>query len=166
MSLEFMQALVAGDLDAAAASIGATVPADMPIDLASFLGYRIPQIVADPAVQPWIGRAIVLDDGDGRRVIGSAGFHGPPDDEGRVEVGYRVSAEHRRQGVATEVVRALFDWANREHGVTRFRASTAPENIASQGVLAKFGFRRVGVQMDEDDGEELVFDRDDWTATT
>jgi RimJ/RimL family protein N-acetyltransferase len=162
MSLEFMEALVARDFPTAEAQIDAAVPSDMPDDLEHFLRYRIADLTADPSVQPWIGRAIVLDDEGGRRVIGTVGFHGPPDASGQVEVGYRVSPELRRRGVATEVVRALFEWAYREHGVTRFRAATAPDNAASQGVLAKFGFRQVGIQIDEYDGPELVFERDDW----
>lgn len=166
MSLPFMHALVARDLDTAADEIGASVPADMPDDLHYFLQYRIADLTADPTVQPWLGRVIVLDDRDGRRIIGSAGFHAPPGDDGQVEIGYRVAPEHRRQGVATEVARALLDWACREHGVTRFRAATAPENIPSQAVLARLGFRRVGVQIDDYDGEELVFERNGWTVTT
>jgi RimJ/RimL family protein N-acetyltransferase len=165
MSLSFMEALVARDLDRATTEIGAIVPADMHDGLDSFLEYRTAQLREDPDVQPWLGRVIVLDDVRGRRVIGSIGFHGPPDESGRVEVGYRVDPDHRRQGVATEVVRSLFDWANREHGVTRFRAATAPDNLASQAVLARFGFRQTGLQMDEVDGLELVFELDDWTAT-
>jgi [ribosomal protein S5]-alanine N-acetyltransferase len=165
MSLAFMEALQAHDLDLASREIGATVPVDMRDGLDHFLEYRTAQLREDPSVQPWLGRVIVLDDGGGRRIIGSVGFHGPPDDDGRVEVGYRITTDHRRQGVATEVVRALFDWANREHGVTHFRAATAPDNVASQGVLARFGFRRIGVQMDELDGPELVFELDDWAAT-
>jgi RimJ/RimL family protein N-acetyltransferase len=62
-------------------------------------------------------------------------------------------------------VQSLFDWACREHGVTRFRAATAPDNVASQGVLRRFGFRQVGVQIDEYDGPELVFELDGWRAT-
>ncbi len=166
MSLAFMHALREGDSDGAATLIGATVPADMPADLEHFLEYRIADLTADPTVQPWLGRAIVVEDAAGRRVIGSIGFHSPPDEDGRVEIGYRVEPEHRRQGVATEVVRALLDWANREHGVTRFRAATAPDNVASQAVLARFGFREVGVQMDEYDGLEVVFHKEGWTATT
>ncbi|HEV8280490.1 MAG TPA: GNAT family N-acetyltransferase [Candidatus Limnocylindrales bacterium] len=166
MSLEFMEALAAGDLDRSTREIEAKVPADMADDLEHFLEYRTAQLREDPGIQPWLGRAIVLDDGGGRHVIGSIGFHGPPDDDGRVEVGYRVEPQYRRQGVATEVVRALLDWANREHGVTRFRASTAPDNLASQAVLARFGFRQTGTQMDEIDGLELVFELDGWTATT
>jgi [ribosomal protein S5]-alanine N-acetyltransferase len=166
MSLPFMEALQAGDLERASREIGATVPADMGDGLDHFLEYRTAQVREDPSIQPWLGRLIVLDDEGGRRVIGSIGFHGRPDEDGRVEVGYRVTPDHQRQGVATEVVRALFDWANREHGITRFRAATAPDNVASQAVLARFGFRRTGVQMDELDGPELVFELDDWSATS
>jgi RimJ/RimL family protein N-acetyltransferase len=166
MSLPFMRALRSRDLERAAAEIGARIPEGLPDDLEHFLEFRIADLSADPSIQPWLGRAVVLDDQRGRRIIGTAGFHAPPDEHGRVEIGYRVEAEHRRQGVATEVVRALFDWAHREHGVTRFRAATAPDNVASQAVLARFGFRKVGVQIDEYDGPEVVFERDDWSATS
>jgi RimJ/RimL family protein N-acetyltransferase len=165
MSLPFMEALMAHDLERAAREIGAAVSTDMPDDLVHFLAYRSDQMREDPSVQEWIGRAIVLDDADGRRVIGSVGFHGPPDEDGRVEVGYRVEPQHRRRGVATEVVRALFDWANREHGITRFRAATDPDNLASQAVLAHFNFRRTAVQMDDIDGPQIVFELDGWAAT-
>ena len=166
MSLPFMEALRRHDIAAARAEIDADVPADMPDDLKHFLEYRIADLSADPTAQPWLGRAIVFDGGTGRRIIGSIGFHSPPDERGRVEVGYRVEPAHRRQGVATEVVQAMLDWACREHGVTRFRAATSPDNVASQAVLRRFGFRQVGIQIDEYDGPELVFERDGWTTTT
>lgn len=165
MSLAFMHALLARDLVAAEAEIGATVPADLPDQLDAFLQFRIADLTADPTAQPWLGRAIVLTDDTDRHVIGSVGFHAPPDERGFVEIGYRVEAEHRRQGVATEVVAAMLGWAVREHGVDRFRASTAPDNVASQAVLAKFGFRQVDTQMDDLDGLELVFEVAGWSAT-
>jgi ribosomal-protein-alanine N-acetyltransferase len=165
MSLEFMRLLLARDLDAAGREIGASVPPGLPDELENFLRYRIPDLTADPSAQPWLGRAIVLADADGtRRVIGSAGFHSPPDSEGRVEIGYKVEPDYRRRGLATEVVRALFDWAAREHGVTRFRASVAPHNVASLAIIRRLGFRQTGAQVDEIDGEELVFELDAWTA--
>lgn len=166
MSLRFMRFLQAHDLPAAAAELGAAIPPSLPDQLDAFLQFRIADLTEDPAAQPWLGRAIVIEDVAGRHVIGTVGFHSPPDDDGRVEVGYRVEPAYRRRGVATEVVRALFDWAAREHGVTRFRASTAPDNVISQAVLAKFGFRQVGTQMDDIDGLELVFERDDWVPTS
>lgn len=166
MSLRFMRLLLARDVQGAADEIGASVPVDLPDRLDNFLQFRIADLTEDPAAQPWLGRAIVLTDADGeRRVIGSAGFHAPPGPDGRVEVGYRVEPGYRRQGVATEVVRALFDWAAREHGVTRFRASIAPGNEASLAVARRFGFRQTGVQIDDIDGEELVFELDGWEPT-
>jgi len=162
MSLRFMHALVERDLAAAESELGATVPADFPDTLDTFLRFRIADLTVDPDAQPWLGRAIVLTEPDGtRRTIGSVGFHSPPDADGRVEIGYRVEPEWRRQGVATEVVRTMFDWAH-SRGVDRFRAAVAPTNEASLGVIGTFRFHQVGVQIDDIDGEELVFERDGW----
>jgi RimJ/RimL family protein N-acetyltransferase len=166
MSLRFMQMLVARDLEAAEEEIGASVPADLPDTLDNFLQFRIADLSEDPAAQPWLGRAIVLTDADGAdRIIGSCGFHSPPEPDGRVEIGYRVEPPWRRQGVATECVRALFDWAH-ERGVDRFRASVSPGNVASLAIITGLGFRQTGVQIDDIDGEELVFELDSWPPET
>ena len=166
MSLPFMRALLDHDLATAEAEIGLPVPPGLPEELDGFLQYRIADLVVDPEAQPWLGRAVVLRTPDGPRIIGTVGFHAPPDPDGRVEVGYRVDEAYRRTGVATEVVRALFDWAAREHGVTRFRASISPDNVASLAIARKFGFRHVGEQIDDVDGLELVFELDGWAVTT
>ena len=162
MSLAFMHHLVARDMAAAEAEIDAVIPADFPDRLDSFLQFRIADLSTDPAAQPWLGRCIVLTEPDGLRVvIGSAGFHAPPGPDGRVEIGYRVEPGYRRQGVATEVARALFDWAH-DNGVDRFRASVSPDNVASLAIIRGFGFQQIGVQIDDIDGEELVFHLDGW----
>src|SRR6187402_2694578 len=123
MSLPFMEALARRDLGAAEHLIGAKVPTQMPDDLQHFLEYRIVDLTVEPSWQPWLGRAIVLaDPRAGRQVIGSIGFHAPPDASGQVEVGYRVEPGFRRQGVATEVVGSLFEW----HGVSTASPGSAP----------------------------------------
>jgi [ribosomal protein S5]-alanine N-acetyltransferase len=165
MSMDFMRALVARDLPVAEAEIGAIVPADFPDTLDNFLQFRIADLTADPAAQPWLGRAVVLTEADGtRRIIGSVGFHSPPEPDGRVEIGYRVEPPYRRQGIATEIARAMFDWAH-EQGIDRFRAAVQPGNVGSLAVIDSFGFRRVGVQIDDIDGEELIFELDGWPVT-
>jgi RimJ/RimL family protein N-acetyltransferase len=163
MSMRFMTLLLARDRDGASEELGVRVPDDLPDQLDNFLQFRIVDLEVDPSAQPWLGRAIVLTEPDGRRrFVGTVGFHEPPDAEGRVEVGYRVEPQYRRQGVATEVVHALFDWAAREHGVHRFRASVAPGNVPSRAIISRLGFHQVGVQVDDIDGEEFVFELDDW----
>jgi hypothetical protein len=88
MSVPFMEALQRNDLAAAAKEAGAVVPVDMPEDLRNFLLFRLAQLAVDPSIHEWLGRLIVIEGPDGeRRVIGSIGFHGPPDEAGRVEVG-------------------------------------------------------------------------------
>jgi RimJ/RimL family protein N-acetyltransferase len=102
---------------------------------------------------------MVLTDEDGaRRVIGTIGFHGPPDERGRLEIGYSVQEAYRRRGFAREAVRAMFDWAASEHGIRRFIASVSPTNEASLALVRSFGFRQTGEQMDEVDGLELVLE--------
>jgi RimJ/RimL family protein N-acetyltransferase len=166
MSMRFMRLLLARDLDAASTEIGVPVPADLPDQLDNFLQFRIADLEVDPSAEPWLGRAIAIREPDGTtRFVGTAGFHSPPDADGRVEVGYRVEPPYRRQGVATEVVRGLFDWAAREHGIHRFRAAVAPDNEASLAVVGRLGFQQTGVQIDDIDGEELVFELDDWIVT-
>ncbi len=163
MSLSFMHALVVRDLVAAGREIDAIVPAEATDGLDQFLQFRIADLAVDPDAQPWLGRSIVFTDADGtRRVIGSCGFHAPPGPEGWVEVGYRVQPGFRRQGVATEVVHGLFGWAH-DQGVDRFRASVAPHNVASLAIMDRLGFRQIGVQIDDVDGEEGVFELDGWS---
>ena len=160
----------ARDLAAAAREIGAAVPTDLPDRLDGFLQFRHrrPRRSIPTRSRGSAGRSSrPTTTRRPPRIIGSVGFHAPPGPDGRVEVGYRVEPEYRRQGVATEAVAALFDWAAREHGVTRFRASVAPgQRRLAGGRWPRFGFRQTGVQIDDIDGEELVFELDGWPPTT
>ena len=159
MSIPFMEALARRDVAGAALEIGASVPMWMADELENFLNFRLAQLAVDPTIRAWLGRAMVLASEDGtRHVVGSIGFHGPPDGQGRLEVGYSVDPPCRRQGFARESIRALFDWAHRERGIETFVASISPDNEASLRLAAGFGFRQVGEQMDPIDGLELVFE--------
>lgn len=158
MSVAFLEALGRDDVEAMSREVGAIVPARLPEGLEQFVQYRLATLRVDPAARPWLGRALVLTEDDGtRRVIGTAGFHAPPDADGRVEIGYRVDPAYRRQGYAIEAVRGLFDWAGAQ-GVHRFVASISPNNEASLSLAAKLGFEQVGEQIDEIDGLEYVFE--------
>jgi hypothetical protein len=59
---------------------------------------RLRELAADPLEQPWLVRAVVASTPS--RLIGSVGFNAPPDDDGRVKIGYDIVASERRQGSA------------------------------------------------------------------
>ena len=85
-------------------------------------------------------------------VIGSAGFKGPPDTEGVVEIAYGVVPQHQGKGYATEAARALVEFAFATGQVKRVLAHTLPQPNASTNVLTKCGFRHVGEINDPEDG--------------
>jgi RimJ/RimL family protein N-acetyltransferase len=157
LSPAFLQASLDGRLDEAERLLGAALPEDWPGDRVGTLRRRLNDLAIDPDAQPWLLRAIVLREPE-RRLIGHIGFHGPPDVQRRVEVGYSVRPEYQRRGYAQEAVEALFDWAASEHGIVRFVASVGPWNEPSLGLVRKLGFVQTGSQWDDEDGEELVFE--------
>lgn len=158
MSPAFIDALLAGRRDEAESEAGLILPDAWPDeDDVAFLRLRLDQMGKDPASQEWLARAMVLRT-TGRRMVGYAGFHGPPEQIGRAELGYSVMPEVQRRGYATEAAEALMDWARRQHGVDRFFVSIGPDNAPSLAMAAKMGFTKIGEQIDEVDGLEYVFE--------
>ncbi|MDP9483339.1 MAG: GNAT family N-acetyltransferase [Chloroflexota bacterium] len=161
-TLRAMRATLGADLATAAHEIDAEVPADLRERLGELFEMRTIQVLTDPASLAWLARAMVMvDPATGRRrMVGSVGFHAPPSGEPpHVEVGYHVEPAFRRQGLATEAVGAMLEWAAGQ-GIHRFRASVAPTNAASLATIARFGFVQVGVHWDPVDGEEFVYETD------
>lgn len=164
MSPAFVDALLGGRRAEAAERLGAELPDDWPDRHDSgFLRLRLDQMRQDPSKEPWLVRALVLEEDGERRMIGHAGFHGPPGVNGprrpeAVEVGFTVFPPFRRRGFASETVAALLDWARTEQGIRHFVASVAPDNEPSLAIVRKLGFVQTGDQWDEEDGLELVFE--------
>lgn len=160
LSPPVMGALAGGDRVGAGREVSCVFPADWPDEHgARWLRRRREQVLADPSEAPWLGRVMVLT--SSRVAVGYLGFHGKPDAGGAAEIGYTVFEGHRRRGYAWEAVNALWGWARSVHGVRRFRASVSPTNTASLALVRKLGMRQVGTQWDDEDGEELVFLREE-----
>jgi len=150
-----LRAVAGGDLAEVERQLGARVGKGWEEGVPAKL--RLEQLAADPSEQPWLVRAMVAS--RPRRVVGCVGFHAPPDDDGRVEIGYDVVVADRRKGFAREGIRALLDWAWATGRVRTCVASVSPHNDPSLGLIRSFEFRPVGEQIDEIDGLELVFER-------
>jgi len=89
---------------------------------------------------------------DAGTTVGGCGFKGPPDADGMVEVAYGIEPDQRRRGYATEAAAALTKFAFASGLVRVVRAHTKPDNPASERVLAKCRFGRVGEVIDPEDG--------------
>lgn len=75
-----------------------------------------------------------------RIVVGSADFKRPPDENGRIEIGYGLGKAFEHHGYMTEAVKTMCQWAFEQPEVTQVIAETEPENTASHQVLKRCGF--------------------------
>jgi RimJ/RimL family protein N-acetyltransferase len=159
LSSAAMSALLAGNLAEASRKAGVALTLYFLTDDALRLWrLRVSQLAADPGSARWVARAVVAEP-EGV-VVGHAGFHGPPDETGMVEIAYSVDPAYRRRGYARAMLRELLRRAAAEPGVSTVRATISPGNAASLATISGFGFTEVGEQWDEEDGRELIFEVD------
>jgi RimJ/RimL family protein N-acetyltransferase len=119
---------------------------------------RSRQVEADPASGAWVTG--VIWDEQRRLAVGRAGFHGPPDPSGMVEIGYAVEPAFRRRGYARAALEALLRRAALEPDVHTVRVTISPENVASRQLTSQYRFSEVGEQWDDEDGLEIIYEVD------
>ena len=152
-----LAALAAGDLEAANGASPVPLSSWHVSDACSWVWqYRARQAVETPADLPWITG--ILWDEEAGVAVGQSGFHGAPDADGMVEVGYSVDPAYRRRGYARAALELAIEHARAESSVRTLRATISPENEASLALIAQYPFVRNGEQWDEEDGLELIFD--------
>jgi [ribosomal protein S5]-alanine N-acetyltransferase len=135
---------------------GFTNPLGHLVDDPGPLPYRIPRIAADPDAAPYLLRLAVLRvEGI---VIGSAGFHDRPDQDGMIEIGLGVEPTYRGRGYAQEMLLGMWGWVVDTPGVRTLRYTVSPDNEPSQAIIRKLGFAYCGQQIDEVDGPEDIFE--------
>jgi len=152
-----LHALADGDL--AAANAASPVPMTAYFLTPEWRGtwrMRTRQVDLDPASAAWV-TGVIWDEGH-QVAVGRAGFHGPPDPTGMVEVGYAVDPTYRRRGYARSALEHLLERAAREPAVRTVRASIGPDNLASRALVVQYGFVEVGEQEDDEDGREIVYE--------
>src|SRR5580704_17072226 len=152
-------ALADGDLAAANALSPVSLPAYFACpEWAGTWRMRSEQVEQDPASAAWVTG--VIWDEQQQMAVGRAGYHGPPDHSGMVEIGYAVDPEYQRRGYARAALEALLARAAREPQVRTVRVSISPDNTASFDLASQYGFAEVGEQWDEEDGLEIIYEVD------
>ena len=120
------------------------------------LRWRVPQVKLNPSVNKWFVRWMV--EKTSREIVGSVSFHGPPDEQGMMEIGLGVHPDFQRLGFATEALTGMWTWVVEQPGVELLRYTVAPDNLASVALVKKFGFVCVGQQIDPEDGPEDIYE--------
>jgi RimJ/RimL family protein N-acetyltransferase len=87
---------------------------------------------------------LVITDAATGAVAGDIGLYYQEPKAGQATVGYALLPAWRGRGYATRAVRLLARWAFDRVGIVRLVAGTSPDNVASQRVLERAGFRREG----------------------
>lgn len=127
--------------------LGLEVPNDFPNKpVREFvLPTTLKELDRDPGVGQWSGMIVHVGDAI---VIGSMGFKSPPDKLGMVEIGYDIVPKYQGHGYATEMARALIEWAFQQPNVSRVTAECLDNSTPSVRVLEKVGMKIVSQSKD------------------
>ena len=88
---------------------------------------------------------------EGNEVAGMCSVTRPPSD-GVIEIGYGIAPTKQNRGIAGRAIGEIVAWARTSPKVQAITAETSIANPASQRVLERNGFARVGERVDEEDG--------------
>jgi len=76
-----------------------------------------------------------------KAIIGGICFHGAPDKQGEIEIGYGTDEGYRNRGFMAETIAGIIGWLRENKTVRKVRAETATDNKPSVRVLEKNGFK-------------------------
>ncbi|MGH7503418.1 MAG: GNAT family N-acetyltransferase [Longimicrobiales bacterium] len=156
-SADVLDAMIRGDADGLQALTGARFSAGIALPLMDdALPHFLDRIRNGEPANWWGWLAIDSVRGE---AVGSVGFGGPPDSDGRVLMGYSVYPRYERMGYATEAAGLLIAWAFAQPHVTAVRATIPPWNTPSIRVAEKIGMVVVGEAEDAGVGKVIVYER-------
>jgi ribosomal-protein-alanine N-acetyltransferase len=139
--------------------LGVAIPVDWPppFNDAGTRAWSREQLESNSAAKGWLGYYVVAQVDGIETLVGTAGYKGPPDAEGTVEVGYSIVPAYRRRGIASAALEMLIDHAFADQRVARVTAETPVDFAASRGLLEKCGFVLVGNRTDPEDGDLALY---------
>lgn len=82
---------------------------------------------------------------DSVKVIGSCGFLNRNTKHYRAEVGFELSKEYWGKGIASEALEAVIKFGFDHYSFERIEALIEPDNVPSQKLVEKQGFKREGL---------------------
>jgi len=95
---------------------------------------------------------------ESRKVLGTVGVSGPPDDTGAVGMAYSIYENQENQGYTKEAAKAVTDWILAQEGVKSLRMTIHPKNFAAVRVAQYAKFELKGTVQDEVVGEVHLYE--------
>jgi RimJ/RimL family protein N-acetyltransferase len=92
-------------------------------------------------------------------IIGSAGFHNLPDENGMIEIGFGIDPTFQNKGYGKQLLHGMWNWVLKDQRVKTLRYTVSPDNLVSQHIIKKLGFNLVGEQIDDEDGLEEIYEK-------
>ncbi|MFM2074194.1 MAG: hypothetical protein RJB34_499 [Pseudomonadota bacterium] len=80
--------------------------------------------------------------------IGTCGIHRWSRSWNRCEISFAICRAHRGKGYATAAVQQLINWVDDSTAINRIEACVRIDNISSERVLLRLGFKLEGIQRD------------------
>jgi ribosomal-protein-alanine N-acetyltransferase len=160
LPLEALQATADGHAAEVGRILGCVMPGDW-TEVRRLAAMRLEQLVEDSRYLPWSIRAVIMRETG--EATGYVNFHARPaaheafpEASNMAEIGYTIFEHSRRRGIAREALAALLHFAF-ENGAEQAVLSISPDNLPSLRLAGRFGFVKIGTQIDEIDGPEDVF---------
>ena len=82
------------------------------------------------------------------KLIGSCGLYNWQSDFARATIGYELGSEYWEQGLMTEALTAVLEFAFMKMRLNRIQALVEPPNQSSRQLLKKLGFKKEGLLRD------------------
>ena len=76
-----------------------------------------------------------------------------------IEVGYGIVDQKQGQGFGQELLLGMWRMIIKRDDVKILRYTVAPDNSPSVHIVEKYGFEKVGEQIDTEDGLELIYEQ-------
>jgi ribosomal-protein-alanine N-acetyltransferase len=96
----------------------------------------IPSIIHNPSLILYSTLWIIIHK-DQNVIVGDAGFKGPPNEEGMIEIGYGTYPSYENKGYMTEALAAIIKWTFAQSGIQMILAHTLKDDLAWHQVLLK-----------------------------
>ena len=100
--------------------------------------------LSDTTKNPLFYTMWIMIEKNEKAIIGGVCFHGEPDENGEVEIGYGTDEKYQKKGYMTEAIFGLVQWAKGDGRIRTIKAETDKANIASILVLKKNNFEISG----------------------